>query len=437
MQRRPLKQLACIAMCWIMMTVQAQAVTLLRDAGIEHGLSKLAAPILRAAQLNPNQIKILVVQDDQPNAFVTDPWHIFVTSGLIQRLETAAQIQSVLAHEAAHIANGHLSRRRTNARASQTAAGIGMALAAATGALTNNGQAATGLVLGLQSSAERRFLSHTRAEESAADLASVRILRRADVDPRATLDVLRIFEGQESLAAHRQDPYVRTHPFSRARIRALQALIDTGPVIPADKEATYWYTRLQAKLSAFQRSPNWSLRRAKADPYADVAALRRAVAHHRLADLASALREIDRALALRPTDGFLLDLKAEILLKNRQFSEAARVYGTAVTQTDGHALVLGGYGRALLATGDLTNALPVLVSARTKDVADARVLRDLAVAYARSKKPGMASVVTAERYMIQGRPNDARLHAKRAADQLPRGSEAWNRAMDVLHATKS
>ena len=69
-------------------------------------------------------------------------------------------------------------------------------------------------------------------------------------------------------------------------------------------------------------------------------------------------------------------------------------------------------------------------------MADARVLRDLAVAYARSKKPGMASVVTAERYMIQGRPNDARLHAKRAADQLPRGSEAWNRAMDVLHATK-
>jgi predicted Zn-dependent protease len=48
----------------------------------------------------------------------------------------------------------------------------------------------------------------------------------------------------------------------------------------------------------------------------------------------------------------------------------------------------------------------------------------------------MASLVTAGRYAIQGRLKDAGLHAKRAVDQLPRGSGPWQRAQDVLHASK-
>ena len=41
----------------------AQSVGLLRDPDIEHGLQKLANPILRAAGLNGEAIKVLIVND--------------------------------------------------------------------------------------------------------------------------------------------------------------------------------------------------------------------------------------------------------------------------------------------------------------------------------------------------------------------------------------
>jgi len=65
------------------------------------------------------------------------------------------------------------------------------------------------------------------------------------------------------------------------------------------------------------------------------------------------------------------------------------------------------------------------------------MMRDLAVAYAKSGNNGMASLATAERYALQGRLKDAGIHAKRAAGLLPRGSAGWNRAQDVLRAAKT
>ena len=66
-----------------------------------------------------------------------------------------------------------------------------------------------------------------------------------------------------------------------------------------------------------------------------------------------------------------------------------------------------------------------------------RVLRDLGGAYAQLGNAGMASLLTAERYALLGRPKDATIHAKRAFDLLKRGSPGWQRAQDVLFASES
>jgi predicted Zn-dependent protease len=63
-------------------------------------------------------------------------------------------------------------------------------------------------------------------------------------------------------------------------------------------------------------------------------------------------------------------------------------------------------------------------------------LRDLGQAYARTNQPGLASLATAERYALQGRMDDAVVHATRASDRLARGSAPWQRAQDVLSAVQ-
>ena len=418
-------------------TLPARAVTLLRDADMEHARRELATPIFRAAGISPSQVRILVVQDSTLNAFVTDPGHIFLHSGLILQLDSAAALQAVLAHEAAHIANGHISRRIANMRTARTAAGLGFALAVAAAASGADGRAAAGIGIGAGSSALRQLFAHTRAEEASADISSVRYMMRAGLDPSGALEVQELFRGQETLRESRQDPYMRTHPLTRDRLRALQGLVaSAGAAAGPDPTGAYWFGRAQGKLSAFTRAPNWTLRRADDSASRDIALMRQAIAHHRQSNLKQALAAIDGALALRPNDPFYLDLKAEILLESRQAGAAVSVYAQAVRAAGNQPLILGGYGRALLASDRTGEALKALEAARARDFGDPRILRDLAVAYAKAGQTGMASVVTAERYALAGRLDDAEIHAKRAEALLPQGSGPWNRAQDVLSAAR-
>ena len=87
-------------------TLQAAAQSIIRDAEIERGLRELAAPLLAKAGL-PRSIRIIVINDSSMNAFVADARHIFLHSGLIMRLNGPAELQAVIAHEAAHVTNGH------------------------------------------------------------------------------------------------------------------------------------------------------------------------------------------------------------------------------------------------------------------------------------------------------------------------------------------
>jgi predicted Zn-dependent protease len=414
----------------------ARALTLIRDAEIEHALGELARPLLVAAGLNPREVRVLLIEDSRPNAFVMDGAHIFIHTGLMLRTERAAQLQAVIAHEAAHIANGHIARRAANLRSARTAAAFGMLLATAAAA-AGSAEAAGGIAMGSAGSAFRGFLAHTRAEEAAADQSGFRYMLRAGVDPRGAVEVLEFFRGQEALSAERQDPYARSHPLSRDRLRALEGLIAANPVALADPQAAdYWFARAHGKLSAFTRAPAWTLRRASADG-SSIGLMRQAVAYHRQPDAARARAAMERLLAARPNDPFVHELHGQILLESRDVAGAVRAYGRAAELAPGEPLILAGLGRALVAldTPEATRrAVDVLERARARDAREPGVLRTLAVAYARQGQPGLASLATAERYALSGRLGDARVHAERASGLLPEGSAPWQRARDVVRA---
>ncbi|KPP85486.1 MAG: putative zinc metalloprotease [Rhodobacteraceae bacterium HLUCCO07] len=428
----------CLACVFVLVSaLPASAVTLLRDPDIENALNQLAKPVLSAAGLSPARVRVLVVQDRNMNAFVIDNKHIFIHSGMIMRLKGAAELQAVIAHEAAHLAHGHIARRTVNARVARNVAGIGMALAAAAAA-SGSSEAATALGAGISSSASRVFMGHTRAEESSADQSAIRYLSRAGVDPKGLVRVIEIFAGQELVSAARQDPYARTHPISRDRLRHANALADTySKEATADPEFDYWFSRAKGKLTAFLRSPKWTRSRAEDSAAPDIELMRRAISHHRDSDTDKAVAAMQKLVAAHPRDPFYHELYGQILMESRNTRAALTAYRDAVNLAPNDALVLGSYGHALLAAGDSANALKTLEKSRSSDGNNARVMRDLGQAYAKSGQMGMASLVTAERYALRGRIEDAGIHAKRASDLLPRGSAGWQRAQDVLLAAEA
>ena len=165
------------------MTMAAQAQSIIRDAEIERGLQELAAPVLSAAGL-PASTRIIVVNDGSLNAFVVDPRHIFIHSGLLMRLDDPAQVQAIIAHEAAHIANGHFTRRAANAGNAGTVARLGLlAWVSRPGSPRGMHRPESGWRLGAASSSQRVFFAHTRAEEASADAAAIGYMVSAGVDP--------------------------------------------------------------------------------------------------------------------------------------------------------------------------------------------------------------------------------------------------------------
>ncbi len=418
----------------------ASAQVMIRDAEIERSLSELAAPIIQAAGLSPSRIQITVLKDDSLNAFVVDASHIFVNSGLILRLKTVQEVQAVLAHEIAHIANGHLTRRPANARAAQKAAIASFALGGLA-AVTGNTEAGVGLAAGGINSAQRKFFAHTRAEEASADQSALRYMATAGVDPQAMRDVLEVFRGQEVLNIARQDPYAVTHPLKRDRIRAVEGYVATykdRAREPSDN-TKYWYARLNAKLGSFLRNPSYTLRRVKKNDTSEIALLTKAIAYHQMPDPKQAIANVNALIAKRPKDPYYNELKGQILLESRQFKAAEQAYRKAAALAPRQPLILAGLGQTLLAQDSAAKtreALKVLKSAYARDRRNPRLLRDLAVAYAKTDQPGLASVTTAERYAVLGRLKDAGIHANRALGLLPRGSAGWKRAQDIADAAR-
>ena len=427
---------ALVALTALAAAVPAASQTLLRDAELERGLRELAQPVIAASGMPANQIRIWMIQDDAPNAVVADSQTILLTTGLMLRMDRPEMLQAVLAHEVAHLANGHIARRAANMTNARNAALIGMVAALAVA--RESPSAAAGIAAGTSSAALRRFLGHTRAEEAAADLAAVRYLARAGIDPTAMVDVLEVFRGQEALSARSQDPYVRTHPLTRDRLRAAKGAAAAYPASgAAETGSAYWFARAQAKLSAYLRNPSWTLRRiAKADT-SDPALVARAVAHSQNANGQAALAAADALVAKRPSDPYAHELRGWVLFEARSYDAAAQAYARAAQIAPREPLIQAGYGRALLATGAQdAKALEVLSAARTRDGANPSLLRDLAQAQARLGQTGAASLTTAERYALAGRLDDAEIHAQRATDLLPRGSAGWRRADDILAAAK-
>ena len=168
--------------------------------------------------------------------------------------------------------------------------------------------------------------------------------------------------------------------------------------------------------------------------------MRRAIAEHRSGRSSVAQKTMAQLIVTHPNDAFYRELQGQILLESREFSAAIQAYASAANLAPNNALILGGYGRSLLAQNTKSSnaqALTILQKARNLDSRDARILRDSGTAYARSGQQGQAVLAIAERYELQGNMKNAAIQAKRAEGLLPRGSAAWQRAQDILDAVKT
>lgn len=415
--------------------------SLIRDAEIEHTIREFATPLFNAAGLTPQSIRIYIVGDDALNAFVAGGPNIFITTGLLLRAETPAQLMGVLAHETGHIAGGHLSAMGDRLRDATTQTILSYILGAAAAVATGDSRAAGAVISGGQAAAERSFLSFSRTQEAAADQAAFTYLERSHLSARGLYEFLDILGDQDLLNARRRDPYARTHPLSRERLSYLEQRLANSPYTHAEDKPrdAQLYRRMQAKLFGFLNSPARTLERYPEADVSPTARLARAVAYYRQPDLAKALPLVDGLINEAPEDAYYRELLGQILFENGRTREAIAAYGEAVRLDQNAPLLAIGLAQAQIELGDaadLPAAITHLTSALRREPDNTFAWRLIAVAYGKTNQMGMAALALAEEALIGGRKAVARGQANRAIELLAAGEPARLRAEDIKRATE-
>lgn len=412
---------------------RAQGLSLVRDAEVEDIIAAYAAPILQAAGLGPEAVRIHLVNDDSLNAFVTNGQNLYLHTGLLMEAETPEQVIGVIAHEAGHIAGGHLARRSQAAENAGATAMVATILGTAAAVLSGRGDVGMAISAAGQDAAIRNFLRYSRSEESAADQAALRYLSSAGISAGGLLGFMEKLEGQEYLLPEQQDPYLRTHPLTHDRIVSLRDAVQRQQGGAVSEELRQRHERMRAKLFGFLEPPLRVLARYKDDDSLP-ARYARAIAWYRRPDLDKALALMDDLIAEHPADPYFHELKGQALFEHGRPREALESYRRAVDLAPESALLRVGLAQAALETGDealLDEAERHLDKAVEREPRNAFAWRLLAVLHGRRGEKALTSYALAEQALLTGRAEDARVHAERALRELPRGSAQWLRAEDV------
>jgi predicted Zn-dependent protease len=415
----------------------APRLMLIRDAETESLLRTYANPLFRAAGVDPNLVRIVLIRDSAINSFVSTGNILFVHTGLIMKAESADELVGVLAHETGHIKGGHLAKLPEALREAMIESLAAMLIGAAAGVASRDGSG-VGAGMGAQQMAQRNFLSFTRSMERAADQAGIELLEANGWSSRGLLELFHHLEGQEMMISRMQDPYIRTHPLTRERIAFVEQQVakspNSGKRLPESFETGFRMVR--AKLIGFLSPSSETLKSIKGDdPPARYA---RAIALYRLGHLNEALPMVDRLIAEQRTNPWLHELKGQILFENGRVREALAPYREAVRLAPDQPQIRIGLAHAMVETGDpllLRPAIQELQPALDREHENTMGWRTLATAWGKLGDIGQANLALAEEALENDKIPLARGLAARAQTQLPPGP-ARVRAVDISNAVK-
>jgi predicted Zn-dependent protease len=414
----------------------AAAQSILRDAETEAFFKEISEPLIRAANLDPANVEVVLIGDKSINAFVAGGQTVYIHSGLIDAATSANEVQGVIAHELGHIEGGHVIRYSEGASAAGNISIISMVLAAAAIA-AGAGEAGMAIMQAGQQAAIGKFLAFSRVQESVADASGARYLSTAGISGRGSISFFKKLQNYEfRLGIPQTDSYDRTHPLSGERVTVLE---DTYKADPAWNNTLNpkWeadFKRIKAKLSGFIADPKTTFRSYPESDKTIPATYARAYAWHKAAYPAKALAEADALVARNPEDPYFLELQGQILLESGRPADALQALRKASELTGNQPLIAGVFGHALIATedkGNLAEAEKVLKSAVAKDNRNPFAWYQLGVVYEAKGDEPRAALASAERYLMEGAPQLALPNAATAMAGLPEYSQDWIRAQDV------
>jgi len=415
--------------------------TVLRDTETELMFKKMSTPLIVAAGLDPNSVKVTLLNDPEINAFVATGQTVYVQSGLLEACDNVNQLQGVVAHELGHVVAGDSIRSGQGVKQA-TAITILSLLLGVAAAAAGGAEAGMGVFQAGQRAALGEFLAFTRAQEATADASGVRFLSKAGISGKGMLQFFNKLQNEEyRYAIYSKDSFDRDHPLSSERIEALQQKLRADPAYnkPIDPALEASFERVKAKLLGYI-DPRQAVIKYPESDQSIPAHYARAYAYHLGGYPQKADAEADALLAKDPHDPFFLELKGQILLEDGKPKEAIAPLREAVERSNEAPMIAAMLGHALVATEDPKNfaeAKTILKVAVSRDNEDPFAWYQLGIIYDREGDDARAALATAERNNLEDNPKMALASATMAMKGIPAGTPDYLRAQDIAMVSKA
>jgi beta-barrel assembly-enhancing protease len=174
------------------------------------------------AKKSPWQFKFHLLADDKTiNAFALPGGQIFITLGLLDKLENEAELAGVLGHEMGHVIERHTAEQMAKDRLGKT-----MVMAAGTAASDHG---STGFMVAAFVN-QMLQLRYSRQDESEADMWGIRLMSEAGFNPRAMIQVMQVLKAAGG-AGHQVEMF-QTHPNPDLRMQQIDAYLKENPPAP-------------------------------------------------------------------------------------------------------------------------------------------------------------------------------------------------------------
>lgn len=307
----------------------ADELALISDAETSDYLSKVVQPLFKAAGLPFDENKILIVNDNSLNAFVSDGNYLFINTGTLTEVDNTNELAGVLAHETGHILGGHIVRQKLKIKKMQYAM-MGSMLAAGAAAIgSGRGDAAMAVILGTQTSALHSMLHHQVEEERSADESAVKLLSATNQSAEGLKRFMKKIKRRYALSGMEENEYFTTHPMTNERISHFESVAKSNKYSaqsPLDGRLKF----IKAKIIAFlgDKSKAWRLYPKSAN--STEAQYAHAILYFREADMARAMQTIDGLIKNQPNNPFFHELKGQFLFETGKTKDSVSAYRQAL-----------------------------------------------------------------------------------------------------------
>ena len=227
---------------------------LYEDQAVQDYVQSVGAKVAAQTPIANWNFKFFVLDDDEVNAFTPGGGYVYIHRGLMNYLNSEAELASVLGHEIGHDVSRHPARAQTR------------------GVLMSVGAVAAAIATGSQAIAEMANIGATawmqgygRDNEMEADRLGLEYAARAGYRPEASAAVFKVLKGQEAFELQRakdegREPNIyhgvfSDHPAPDARV--LQASQGAAQI---KEPAGGWIDNREQYLTAINGLPYGSSR---------------------------------------------------------------------------------------------------------------------------------------------------------------------------------